>query len=163
VPHFYLTEQQKFPESSCFFPRDPRGEQRRVYTAKSWQNAEYLLGVLFEYMDRGGLVLRSQATLNEIVTLERLPSGKVPGVTTKNNNRVATTGKDRSVMAMLACVTDHELPPPKLSMVDHPKISTEVRAAGINPAWMKAMNSRYGKEQRSGTPMVTWGDEDMTG
>lgn len=162
VPHFYLIEQQRFPEVFCFFPKDRKGEQRRVYTAKTWQNAEYLLGHLFEYLDRGGLILHSQTTLNEIAILERLPSGKVPGVTS-NNSRVATTGKDRAVMAMLACVTDHELPPPKLEMVDHPQIRTDYRTAGVNPSWMKAVNSKYGKEQRSGTPMVSWGDEDFSG
>jgi hypothetical protein len=104
APKFAMTESQAFSEEFFFVPREHRnirpGEPKVYFTVKDYKSQHYLIGTLENYMDRKAIIIRSEATINELKTLEKNRAGDVP-----------TNGKDRSIMTILACVTDQELPP----------------------------------------------------
>lgn len=100
-----MVEGQEFSEEFLFIPRNERtadGSAPKVYfTNKDSRSEHYLINTLIEYLDRKAIVIRSARTLDDIRSLEK-----------RNDGGVTTNGKDLAVMAILACVTDQELPAP---------------------------------------------------
>lgn len=100
---FSMTEIQGFDPAFFFIPRDKRsikdGDQQTYFTNKDSLNEHYLWNTLQDYMDRKALILRDRATRSELMALSR-----------KRNGAVDSNGKDRSVMVIMACVADQEMP-----------------------------------------------------
>lgn len=137
APKFAMTESQGFSEEFFFVPREHRsirpGDPHVYFTSKDSKSEHYLINTLADYLDRKAVIVRSEATRDELMSLERDRAGSVK-----------TSGKDRSIMAILACVTDQELPAVRPLEVEPKKQKEPDHIQGMTPRRAVKEKRRHG-------------------
>lgn len=127
TPKFAITEIQRLSENFFFVPREHRsirpGDPNVYFTVKDAKSEQYLINTVADYLDRKAVIIRSEQTRDELMSLERHRDGSVK-----------TNGKDRSVMAILACVTDQELPAARSPEVEPKKKEEPKQVRGMTPS-----------------------------
>lgn len=127
TPKFAIVDIQGLSENFFFVPREHRairpGDARVYFTTKDAKSEQYLINTMSDYLDRKAVIIRSEQTRDELMSLERDRTGSVK-----------TNGKDRSVMAILACVTDQELPAARTPEVEPKQKKEPDKVRGMTPA-----------------------------